>query len=58
MTKSRRLINAAFREVKKNPPKRVRATRRKKGKKAATRQEAAIALSKAKARGAIIKRRK
>lgn len=37
----------AFREVNRNEPKIVAKTRRKKGNKAATKQKAAIALSKA-----------
>lgn len=53
-SKSEKLKNAAFREVKKNPPARVKRTQRKKGKSAAQKQKVAIALSKARARGARI----
>ena len=56
-TKSRRKIDAAFREVKKNPPARVKRTKRKKGKEAARKQTIAIALSKARAKGARIKKK-
>lgn len=55
-TKTEKAKNRAFREVHKNPPKRVAATKRKKGAKAAQRQMTAIALSKARSRGARIKR--
>ncbi len=40
-------VERAFKEVKKNEPKIVGETRRKKGKKAAEKQKIAIALSKA-----------
>ncbi len=40
-------VQRAFKEVKKNEPKIVGETRRKKGKKAAEKQKIAIALSKA-----------
>lgn len=46
-TKARKRRDRAFREVFRNPPKRVRFTRREKGKAAARRQKVAIALSKA-----------
>lgn len=52
--KSRKLTDAAFREVHENPPSRVTRTRKKKGKAAAEKQMRAIALSKARAKGARI----
>jgi len=57
-TKSQALTRAAFREVNKNPPARVKRTKRKKGAKAARKQATAIALSKARAKGARIPRKK
>lgn len=57
-TKTERLKNAAFREVKRSPPARLKRTRRKKGKEAARKQSIAIALSKARAKGARIKKKK
>lgn len=56
-TKSRRKVNAAFRELKANPPARVKRTKRKKGKEAARKQTIAIALSKARSKGARIKKK-
>lgn len=53
-TKSEKFVAEAFRELKKNPPTVVAQTRRKRGPKAARRQEIAIALNKARARGARI----
>ena len=58
VTKTQRLKNTAFREVKRNEPKRVAQTRRKKGAKAARRQNIAIALDKARKKGARIKKPK
>ena len=58
VTKTQRLKNTAFREVKRNEPKRVAQTRRKKGVKAAMRQRTAIALDKARKKGARIKKPK
>lgn len=57
-TKSERLKNRAFREVKENPPARVKRTQRKKGKAAARKQAVAIALSKARKAGARIPKKK
>ena len=56
ITKTRRLKDSAFRELKRNEPKRVAQTRRKKGAKAARRQNIAIALDKARKKGARIKK--
>ena len=50
-TRSRQLADAAFREVKRYPPERVRQTERTRGKAAAERQLAAIALGKARKQG-------
>lgn len=55
MTKSRRKIAAAFREVNRNEPGVVQSTRRKFGARRAAKQKVAIALSKARARGARVK---
>lgn len=55
-TKTRKRIDRAMREVHRNPPERVQRTLRKKGPKAAKRQQVAIALSKARKRGARIPR--
>lgn len=57
-TKSRRLTNAAFREVRRQEPARVSATRFTDGDAAAERQLRAIALEKARANGARIRRAK
>ena len=57
-TKTERLKNRAFHKVKHDPPKRVARTLRKKGKKAAQKQTVAIALSKARAKGARIPKKK
>ena len=51
MAKDRR-VSEAFSEVKHNPPQTVAKTRRKKGAKQARKQQIAIALSKARAKGA------
>lgn len=53
-SKSQRLIRAAGHELKKNPPKILKATRRKEGAEAANKQRVAIMLSKARAAGADI----
>lgn len=53
-SKSRALIDAAFREVKGSPPARVKQTKRTRGKAAARKQAVAIALSKARKAGARI----
>lgn len=49
-----KLLQKAFREVKKNEPRVVAKTRKKKGPAAARRQKVAIALSKAREAGADI----
>lgn len=56
-TKTRRLVRNAFREVARNEPRAVKRTRRKKGARAAKKQRIAIALSKARAKGAKIRKR-
>ena len=56
-TKTRRLVRNAFREVTRNEPKAVKRTRRKKGARAAKKQRIAIALRKARRRGARIPKR-
>jgi hypothetical protein len=53
MSKDRR-VSAAFHEVKHNPPKVLAKTRKKSGKKRARKQQIAIALSKARAKGARV----
>jgi len=53
-TKSEKLVSAAFREIKRNTPSVLGQTARKKGPKARRKQEIAIALNKARARGARI----
>ena len=53
-SKTAKKLKAAFHEVKHNEPKIVAKTRAKKGAKAAQRQKVAIALSKARAKGAKI----
>lgn len=58
MTKSRKLVESAGRELRDNPPSVLEKTRRKKGAKAARKQEVAIMLSKARSRGAKIPQRK
>jgi len=55
-TKTRRILDRTFNEVKRNPPDRVRAVERKKGKKAAQKMKVAIALDKARRMGARIPR--
>jgi len=52
--KTRKLLKQAFSEVKHNVPDVVKRTARKKGKAAAKRQMKAIALSKARRKGARI----
>lgn len=56
-TKSQKLAREAFREVKRNPPARVERTKRKFGKERARKQEAAIALNKARKKGARFRRK-
>jgi hypothetical protein len=56
-TKTRRILKSVGHELKANPPKVLATTRRKKGAKAAERQRKAILLSKARKRGARIKRK-
>lgn len=53
-TKTERLKDQTFHEVKHNPPDRVYATEEKRGKKAADKQRIAIALDKARQKGARI----
>jgi len=53
MSKDRR-VSEAFREVHNNPPKVLAKTRKKSGKKRARKQQIAIALSKARSKGAKI----
>ncbi|HEY7195536.1 MAG TPA: hypothetical protein VH439_17465 [Gemmatimonadales bacterium] len=54
LTRTQKLTQSAFHEVKQNPPKILAKTRKKKGKKKANKQRIAIALSKARAAGARI----
>lgn len=56
-TKSARLKREAFREVTGNPPARVKHTKRTRGEKAARKQAVAIALDKARKKGAKIPRK-
>lgn len=58
MAKTKRILKSVGRELKKNPPKILAKTRRKGGKAAAERQRVAILLSKARKRGARIKRKR
>lgn len=51
------ILKSVGRELKKNPPRILAITRRKKGVKQANRQRVAILLSKARRRGARIKRK-
>jgi hypothetical protein len=55
MTKSRRIVRAAFHELHKNPPKVLKSTRKKFGAERARKQRIAIALSKARRAGAKLK---
>jgi len=57
-TKTKKILKSVGRELKRNEPKVVAKTRRKKGNAAAKRQKTAILLSKARRRGARIKRKK
>jgi hypothetical protein len=57
-TKSKGKVEAAFREMKKNPPAILAKTRAKKGAAAAEKQRVAIGLSKARAAGAKIPKKK
>ena len=58
MTKSERLVKAAGKEVKENPPAVLAKTRAKKGAEAAEAQRRAIVLSKARQAGARIKKKR
>lgn len=58
MTKTRRKVASAMREVHRNTPKIVERTRRKYGKARAEKQRKAIGLAKARRRGARIPKRK
>lgn len=58
LTKSRKAINRAFREVHRNMPKSVFETFTSKGPEAAEKQRTAIALNKARQRGAKVPPRK
>lgn len=53
-SRKKRLIAAAGKEVKNNPPKILAKTAKKKGKKVASKQQVAIILNKARAAGAKI----
>lgn len=55
-SKASKILSSVGRELKKNPPKVLAKTRRKKGAKAAKKQRVAILLSKARKRGARIKK--
>lgn len=55
-SKTKRILSSVGKELKKNPPKILAKTRRKKGVKAAKKQRVAILLSKARKRGARIKK--
>jgi hypothetical protein len=55
-TKSEKKVSAAFREVYADEPSVVAQTRKKQGPEAAQRQKVAIALSKARAAGALVRR--
>lgn len=54
VSKTKKLIKAAGRELKSNPPKVLKSTMRKKGPEAANKQRVAIMLSKARSAGADI----
>lgn len=58
MTKTKRIVKAAFHEVHHDTPNIVYATAAKKGTERAEEQRVAIALSKARKKGAKIPRRK
>ena len=58
LTKTRRLVRAAFREVSENPPARLKKTRKKFGRTRANKQKIAIALSKARKAGARIPKKR
>lgn len=53
-TSSQKKVKAAFSEVKKNPPKILAKTKKKSGAAKANQQRVAIALSKARAKGANV----
>lgn len=54
LTETRRALDRAFNEVKRNPPERVRVVEEKHGQEAADRMRIAIALGKARQYGARI----
>ncbi|KKM78336.1 hypothetical protein LCGC14_1360950 [marine sediment metagenome] len=54
--KTKRILKSVGKELKKNPPSILAKTRRKKGKAVASKQRVAILLSKARKRGAKIKK--
>jgi hypothetical protein len=54
----RQILQNVGSELKENPPRVLAKTRKKKGKKAANKQRVAILLSKARARGAKIPRKR
>jgi hypothetical protein len=55
--KTRRILHSVGRELKENPPRQLAKTRKKFGAKRADKQRIAILLSKARKRGASVKRR-
>lgn len=55
--KTKRILSNVGKELKNNPPKILAKTKRKKGKAAAEKQRVAILLSKARKRGAKIKKK-
>ncbi len=57
LAKTRRILKNVGHELKANPPKVLAVTRRKKGAAVAKRQKTVILLSKARKRGARIKRK-
>ena len=54
MTKKRRILHSVGKELKDNPPRQLKKTAKKFGKKRAQKQKVAILLSKARKRGAKI----
>lgn len=56
-SKTKRILSSVGKELKKNPPSILAKTRRKSGKKRAEKQRRAILLSKARKRGARIKKK-
>lgn len=57
-TRTRKILHSVGRELKENPPRQLRKTARKFGKKRAQTQKVAILLSKARRRGAKISKGK